>query len=136
MSTEMAQMNTRISRSLKERGDAALEKAGMTPSQAVRKLWDFAARNSHNPQIIQSLFDTEDEAEKREAEEERARRRAVALKSANIVADAYERAGIEPSEWTKNASYAEMREYALMERLRERGLDGYRHERLARLFPP
>ena len=39
-------------------------------------------------------------------------------------ADAYERAGIEPSEWTKNASYAEMREYALMERLRERGLDG------------
>lgn len=35
----MAQMNTRISRSLKERGDAALEKAGMTPSQAVRKLW-------------------------------------------------------------------------------------------------
>ena len=42
MSTEMAQMNTRISRSLKERGDAALEKAGMTPSQAVRKLWDFA----------------------------------------------------------------------------------------------
>ena len=62
MSTEMAQMNTRISRSLKERGDAALEKAGMTPSQAVRKL--------------------------------------------------------------KNASYAEMREYALMERLRERGLDG------------
>ena len=116
MSTEMAQMNTRISRSLKERGDAALEKAGMTPSQA--------ARNSHNPQIIQSLFDTEDEAEKREAEEERARRRAVALKSANIVADAYERAGIEPSEWTKNASYAEMREYALMERLRERGLDG------------
>ena len=118
MSTEMAQMNTRISRSLKERGDAALEKAGMTPSQAVRKLWDFAARNSHNPQIIQSLFDTEDEAE------QRARRRAVALKSANIVADAYERAGIEPSEWTKNASYAEMREYALMERLRERGLDG------------
>lgn len=81
MSTEMAQMNTRISRSLKERGDAALEKAGMTPSQAVRKLWDFAARNSHNPQIIQSLFDTEDEAEKREAEEERARRRAVALKA-------------------------------------------------------
>ena len=125
MTTDMVQMNTRISRSLKERGDAALgRRPGMTPSQAVRKLWDFAARNSHNPQIIQSLFDTEDEAEKREAEEERARRRAVALKSANIVADAYERAGIEPSEWTKNASYAEMREYALMERLRERGLDG------------
>ena len=47
MSTEMAQMNTRISRSLKERGDAALEKAGMTPSQAVRKLWDADVLRFH-----------------------------------------------------------------------------------------
>ena len=123
MSTEMAQMNTRISRSLKERGDAALEKAGMTPSQAVRKLWDFAARNSHNPQIIQSLFDTEDKAARSEAEEERARRAEAFRKGANIMAEAYERMGIEPSDWTKNASYEEMRDYALLERLRERGLD-------------
>ena len=35
MSTEMAQMNTRISRSLKERGDAALEKAGMVNDLVV-----------------------------------------------------------------------------------------------------
>ena len=124
MSTEMAQMNTRISRSLKERGDAALERAGYSPSQAIRKLWDFAARNAHNPHAIQNLFDSEDGAEKREAEEERARRRETALRGANIVADAYKRLGIEPSDWTKNASYDEMRDYALLERLRERGLDG------------
>ena len=68
-------MNTRISRSLKERGDAALEKAGMTPSQDVRKLWDFAARNSHNPQIIQSLFDTG-----RQSGETRSRGRALRAK--------------------------------------------------------
>ena len=123
MSTEMAQMNTRISRSLKERGDAALDKAGMTPSQAVRKLWDFAARNSHNPQIIQSLFDTEDKAARSGAEEERARRAEAFRKGANIMVEAYERMGIEPSDWTKNASYEEMRDYALLERLRERGLD-------------
>lgn len=123
MSTETVQMNTRINRALKERGDAALERAGMTPSQAVRKLWDFAARNAHNPRAIQSLFDDEDEAEKRAAEEERARKREVALKGANIMVEAYERLGITPSDWTKNASYEEMRDYALLERLRERGLD-------------
>ncbi len=44
MTTDMVQMNTRISRSLKERGDAALERAGYSPSQAVRKLWTTPRR--------------------------------------------------------------------------------------------
>lgn len=135
MSTETTQINARIDRALKERGDAALERAGYSPSQAIRKLWDFAARNAHSPHVIQAFFDTKDEAEEREAkerrseeerkaEEERARRREFAIKGANIVAEAYERYGIEPSDWAKNASYEEMRDYALLERLRERGLDG------------
>ena len=124
MSTETAQINARINRTLKERGDAALERAGYTPSQAIRNLWDFAARNAHNPRAIQALFGAANDVEEGKAEKERARRREAAIKGANIVAEAYERYGIEPSDWTKNASYEEMRDYALLERLRERGLDG------------
>lgn len=124
MESDTVQINARISRPLKERGDAALERAGYSPSQAIRKLWDFAANNAHNPRAIQSMFGAEEESALRDAEEERARRREVVMKSANIVADAYERLGITPSDWTTNASYEEMREYALLERLRERGLDG------------
>ena len=44
MTTDMVQMNTRISRSLKERGDAALQRAGYSPSQAVRKLMFVSTR--------------------------------------------------------------------------------------------
>ena len=121
---EMTQINTRISRSLKERGDEALGRAGYSPSQAIRNLWAFAANNAHNPRAIQTLFDAEDETERREAEEERAQRREAMRKDLSIVADAYERLGIKPSDWTTNASCDEMREYALLERLRERGLDG------------
>ena len=124
MASDTVQINARISRPLKERGDAALERAGYSPSQAIRKLWDFAANNAHNPRAIQSMFGAEEESALRDAEEERARRREVVMKSANIVADAYERLGITPSDWTTNASYEEMRECALLERLRERGLDG------------
>ncbi|WP_080800008.1 translation repressor RelB [Arabiibacter massiliensis] len=124
MASDTVQMNTRIGRALKDNGDAALERAGYSPSQAVRKLWEFAARNAHNPRAIQNLLEDEDEAARSEAEEERARRREVALRGANIMAEAYERLGITPSDWTKNASYEEMRDYALLERLRERGLDG------------
>lgn len=124
MASDTVQINARISRPLKERGDAALERAGYSPSQAIRKLWNFAANNAHNPRAIQSMFGAEEEAAQVDAEEERARRREVVMKSANIVADAYERLGITPSDWTTNASYEEMREYTLLERLRERGLDG------------
>lgn len=124
MSTETAQINARINRTLKERGDAALEHAGYTPSQAIRNLWDFAARNAHDPRAIRILFDTEENEEERKAEEERARRREEMRKSMNIMVEAYERLGIKPSDWTMNASYEEMRDYALLERLRERGLDG------------
>lgn len=85
------QKNTRISRSLKER-------VGYTPSQAIRKLRDNAARNAHNPHAAQSLFDTEDEAGKPEAEEERAGTGDCTQGGgANIVAYPYEQYGIKPS---------------------------------------
>ena len=39
MTTTAAQINVRLDADLKRSGDAALSKAGMTPSQAVRALW-------------------------------------------------------------------------------------------------
>ena len=123
MASDTIQMNTRISRTLKENGDEALERAGYSPSQAVRKLWDFAARNLHNPQAIQSLLDATEAPAESEVEKERARRREISFKGAQLCKEAYERHGIEPSDFTKHASYDELRELSLFERLRERGLD-------------
>lgn len=54
--SEMAQMNTRIDRRLKERGDAALARAGFTPSQAVRALWEFAAEHEYEPEAIEQAL--------------------------------------------------------------------------------
>lgn len=34
-----AQLNVRLPRELKERGDRSLERLGLTPTQAVRQLW-------------------------------------------------------------------------------------------------
>ena len=44
-----AQMNVRIDRQLKEAGDAVLASLGMTPSQAVRELWQYLTENGHMP---------------------------------------------------------------------------------------
>lgn len=48
----MSQMNVRIDEDLRVQGNLALQAAGYTPSQAVRKLWEFAARNRFEPEVI------------------------------------------------------------------------------------
>ena len=47
MTTTMVQMNTRIDADLKRRGDEALKRAGFTPSQAIRALWEYAADKAY-----------------------------------------------------------------------------------------
>lgn len=49
LDTRPVQMNVRIDRQLKEAGDAVLTYIGMTPSQAVRELWQYLAENGHMP---------------------------------------------------------------------------------------
>ena len=44
-----AQMNVRMDRQLKEAGDAVLASLGMTPSQAVRALWEYLVINERMP---------------------------------------------------------------------------------------
>lgn len=44
-----AQMNVRLDSQLKEAGDAVLASLGMTPSQAVRELWQYVTENGHMP---------------------------------------------------------------------------------------
>lgn len=44
-----AQMNVRLDYQLKEAGDAVLASLGMTPSQAVRELWQYLTENGCMP---------------------------------------------------------------------------------------
>ena len=44
MGASMVQINTRVPAELKEQGDLALARAGYTPAQAVRALWEFTNR--------------------------------------------------------------------------------------------
>lgn len=44
-----AQMNVRLDSQLKEAGDAVLASLGMTPSQAVRALWEYLVVNGCMP---------------------------------------------------------------------------------------
>lgn len=124
-SDRMVQMNTRIERELKRKGDEALRNAGFTPSQAVRALWEFAARHRHDPGGIRALLDADSERIDADADEDYEKRlaqaRAEAEKGASILSNFLLERGIDPLE-PFDVPYEELKEAALVERYEERGL--------------
>ena len=68
------QMNTRIDEKLKAEGDAAFAEFGYSPSEAVRLMWGFAARNRLNrrkiAEVIQQLKDPCEVDAERKAKEQ------------------------------------------------------------------
>lgn len=52
------QMNVRIDRALKSSGDSVFQEMGITPTEAIRRLWSFASRNRANRQVVASLMES------------------------------------------------------------------------------
>ena len=50
------QMNIRIDELLKARGDAAFANLGMTPTDVVRAVWEYAASHDDVPAILQAAL--------------------------------------------------------------------------------
>lgn len=68
-SSASAQINVRIDRALKDRGDKGLAAAGLSPSESIRMLYAFAARHQADPNAIVAALAPSTDAE--EAERER-----------------------------------------------------------------
>lgn len=61
MSNTMAQVNVRMERKLKQRGDAALAEVGISPSDIVRALWNkVALRGAALDQVKRLLFSSDE----------------------------------------------------------------------------
>ena len=116
-----AQINARIEADVKAAGDAAFANAGYTPTQVIRALWGFAAKNMHDREkissLLESIADEGDRSRKKTLEEilEEVER------GPRIIEQALREMGIEnPSPPTK--TYDELREEAYLEKWTERGL--------------
>ncbi|MBR2835575.1 MAG: type II toxin-antitoxin system RelB/DinJ family antitoxin [Coriobacteriales bacterium] len=59
------QMNTRIDRALKNQGDTVFARYGITSSQAIRSLWQYAASHDDIPDYLKhQLSEIEDQKKK------------------------------------------------------------------------
>lgn len=72
------QMNTRINSALKTQGDAVLARNGLTPSQAVRSLWEYMATHDDLPDYLK-------QRQAKAGEEAQARRRAAVERASGLL---------------------------------------------------
>ena len=53
------QMNVRMDANLKEAGDKVFEKLGLSPSQVVRAVWEYAVRHGDVPGLVERALQEE-----------------------------------------------------------------------------
>lgn len=122
-----SQINARIDSELKTQGDAALERAGFSPTAAIRALWTLAIQLDNQPGALAAILDPDRDKPTEEQLAERARKVKLARAGVRIFDDYLLSHGIDPASVPVNTnpeeSYEEALEELLYERLVERGLD-------------
>ena len=107
----LVQMNVRIGESRKASGDAVLTKFGVSPSQAVRSLWDFLSESKKLPDFMIAK-DPDVEATDRSTGAQ------LAEEGAGLACRLASEAGLHCAS-IQDLSYEELREAAFEERLAE-----------------
>lgn len=108
------QMNTRIDRELKRRGDAALRRAGFTPTEGVRALYELAVRYEQEPDELLAALRPQTDAERDARADERARRVRLIDEGAALCRDFCEHHDI-ASDSVADVPYDVLRADALLE---------------------
>lgn len=118
------QMNVRLSSDIKAAGDRALASVGVTPTQAVRSLWEHLAAAVRNPRDIERLLSFGDEhASAPEPSASSLQRHDLAVAGAMQFSKTLAEMGVDPTFGVSgDFTDEELLESALMDRLDERGL--------------
>lgn len=114
------QLNARMSRSLKQSGDEALALIGLSPTQAVRALWEKAARRGRDLEEVKALLCTDSHADVEQSHIDE-----TLADGRMIVEQTFAAHGLDYSRLSRSddmPSDKELLEETLCERMAERGL--------------
>ncbi len=109
---------SRLDASLKEAGDAGLAAAGITPSQAVRALWQLVAEAAGPDELLAALYPKRAAAVRDAAVEERRRKAGLVDQGPALAKDAFAELGLA---WPPavTPSVTELKDYAYGEKFGE-----------------
>ena len=109
------QMNVRIDEETKARGDEVFARAGFTPSQVVRAVWEYAEQTGEVPAFMRASGADADEAERR-------RRIALAEYGAHIWENFFLDHGLPVPKRKERLDYKTLRDELYDDMLEEMGL--------------
>lgn len=116
--TLTSQVNARIDAELKRSGDAALAAAGLTPTQAVRALWDLATHLADAPGKLRELLLPEERTQRdRKLDGRTEHRLQLVRQGASIMDDALRAQGVTPPDQHEHSdlTFEELRQLAYRE---------------------
>ena len=118
-----SQVNARIDADLKAAGDAALAAAGLTPTKAVRMLWQLAVRYRDDPEKLLAALDPDAAEPSADELAERQRKVEAARRGANLMKEFFEERGIElrPDPELRDMTDREYFDFLREEHFREKG---------------
>lgn len=119
-SAHMVQMNVRMDETLKKSGDQALRLAGLSPSEAVRRLWGLAVWSASDPEALGRILSCE-QTDQGVSSVTNPRLQKL-LQGRELMDEARRELGVEVANLPSEESYDEMREACLYDHLEERGL--------------
>ena len=117
-STASSQLNVRIDSDLKRAGDAVFTSIGLSPSQAVRALWELAANHKDEPERLRAaLFPHEEEVSVAAHDKEKARKLKLAAQGPHIMEDVIRASGLNPIDSSvPELSFDDLKELAYQEK--------------------
>jgi RHH-type rel operon transcriptional repressor/antitoxin RelB len=108
----LTQMNVRIDADLKTVGDHVFEQIGLTPTQVVRRVWEYAAAHRDSPAVVRNAFTGPVE---RSDNLDREMRALMIAADANRVAEFRERVAPNTPVVPVELDYKQLREEAFLE---------------------
>lgn len=121
-----SQVNARLDAALKARGDRALSQAGLTPTQAVRDVWELAVRYSSEPEKLLAILEPDRIAREENAQAELRERTAKAIDAgSSLLQQAFAKSGVPWPSTPDQRSYDDLKKEAYLESCgRDMGWDG------------
>lgn len=114
------QVNVRMNSRLKEEGDAALARIGLSPTQAIRALWERAAKRGEDLAQVEELLAPRPEAGRAEPDPTPCE---SSQRVYGMMDELYRQLGIDPTvKRERTMSDNELLYEEMCERLQERGL--------------
>ncbi len=120
MTAATTQINARIKTDLKIKGDKGLLAAGINPSQAIRGIWELAARYKDAPEKLKSVL-VPDEAHDENNKKLQQRRKQLKLieDGSLIYEDFCKSLGLKNQSVTADLTYNELKESAYIQKYSE-----------------